>query len=478
MKAFTERNPKVIGAVVVAVTAALVCAVVVLNRSIFRSGYEVSARFPTAAGIGKGTDVLLAGVKVGTVGSVTIDGNAVDATMTIDHGVVLPHETDAAIQVQTLLGVMDVSLQPVSGWSSPLRPGALLTHTSVPTELYQLRNEAGHVLSTSDAKAFNSLVQSLADITKGKQHQVAQIIQGLGALTTTVNRRSGEVSQLITSAKAVSGTLAQHDQQLATIIQDLGTVASGLATHSAELAGLIDNVDAMAAQTNGLVGQDRPQLNSLLAQLHGVLGVVGQHQDDLAQAVGYLGAALKGFASVGYSGPNDTPNSWANIYVNTVGMTPLSGVLGPCGALTAALTEILGPTPLTCSQRTGPLPGTNPSNLTPGPAVDGGAGAGAGAGGSGRSGAGSGSGSSVGSGTGSSLPAGPNSGLGGLSRLSGALAGGLAPEVVGQRVLQGMQSGEFYILTHAGERDVVKARHARIEAAFERAAAWQRQRGA
>lgn len=62
--------------------------------------------------------------------------------------------------------------------------------------------------------------------------------------------------------------------------------------------------------------------------------------------------------------------------------------------------------------------------------------------------------------------------------MSGALAGGLAPEVVGQRVLQGMQSGEFYILTHAGERDVVKARHARIEAAFERAAAWERQRGA
>lgn len=421
MKAFTERNPKVIGMMAVAVTAVLVCMVVVLNRSIFRSGYEVSARFPTAAGIGKGTDVLLAGVKVGTVDSVTIDGNAVDTTMTIDHGVVLPRQTDAAIQVQTLLGVMDVSLQPVSGWSSPLRPGAVLTHTSVPTELYQLRNEAGHVLSTSDAKAFNRLVQSLAAITKGKQQQVARIIQGLGALTTTVNRRSGEVGQLITSAEAVSGTLAEHDRQLATIIQDLGTVASGLATHSAELAGLIDNVDAMAAQANGLVSQDRPQLNSLLAQLHGVLGVVGQHQDDLAQAVGYLGAALKGFASVGYSGPNDAPNSWANIYVDSVGMTPLSGVLGPCGALTAALTEILGPTPLSCSQRTGPLPGTNPSNLTPGPAVDGGTG-----GPGGRSGGnGSGhSGGAAGGSSGSALPAGPNSGLGGLSQLFGPLVQG------------------------------------------------------
>lgn len=54
--------------------------------------------------------------------------------------------------------------------------------------------------------------------------------------------------------------------------------------------------------------------------------------------------------------------------------------------------------------------------------------------------------------------------------MAGMLGAGLAPELVGQRVLQGIRDGEFYILTHASERDVVKARHARIEAAFDRAA--------
>jgi len=47
----------------------------------------------------------------------------------------------------------------------------------------------------------------------------------------------------------------------------------------------------------------------------------------------------------------------------------------------------------------------------------------------------------------------------------------LAPEVVGQRVLQAMRDEEFYIITHAGERDAIKARHRRIEAALDRAAA-------
>lgn len=387
MKAFTERRPKVIGAIAIVVMAAVILAVIVLNRSVFRSGYPVSARFPNAAGISKGTDVLLAGVKVGSVDSVRIDGNSVDATMTIDNGVVLPHHTAADIQVETLLGVLDVTLDPVSGWDHPLEAGAYLTDTSVPTEFYQLNNVAGHLLERSNAKALNDLVESLAKITKGKRQQVAEIIQGLGKLTTTVSNRSAEVSQLIDSSNQLAGVLAQHDHQLATGITGLNTVASGLASHSTDLANLIDNLDAMASQTNGLLSQDRPQLDSLIKNLTATLGVVGQHQDDLAQAVSYLGAAVKGFSSIGFSG--STPLTWTNIYISTTGTTGTAGVFGACGAFTEVLDVSLGPTPLPCATRTGTGHPTSRASSSPSGSVQG-----------------------------------PSSGLGGLSQLYAPLAGG------------------------------------------------------
>jgi hypothetical protein len=53
---------------------------------------------------------------------------------------------------------------------------------------------------------------------------------------------------------------------------------------------------------------------------------------------------------------------------------------------------------------------------------------------------------------------------------------GLPPELVGQRVLQAIRDREFYILTHASERAAIKARHERIEAAFDRAEAWEKTR--
>jgi NAD(P)-dependent dehydrogenase (short-subunit alcohol dehydrogenase family) len=44
----------------------------------------------------------------------------------------------------------------------------------------------------------------------------------------------------------------------------------------------------------------------------------------------------------------------------------------------------------------------------------------------------------------------------------------LSPDVVGARVLKAIRDNEFYVFTHATERDVVRARHARIDAGFDR----------
>jgi phospholipid/cholesterol/gamma-HCH transport system substrate-binding protein len=417
VKAITERNPKVVGLVAIVVMGACILAILFLNRSFFSSGYTIEARFANAAGISKGTQVMVAGVPVGSVTSVAVDGNAVDAAMSVSGSVELPHVTTAAVEVETLLGIVDVTLTPVDGWNDPLKQGSLITNTSVPTEFYQLQNTAHSLLSRTNAKALNDLVTSLASITEDKQTQVAQIIDGLGALTTTVDQRSGQVSQLIDSANTLSSTLAGRDQQLLSVVNNLDTVSSGLAANDQDLSNLITNVDAMASQTNTLVSQDSPALNSLLQSLHTDLGVIGQHQEDLAEGVSYLGGALKGFQSIAYSG--STPVPWGNIFTNPASLTNTFGVIGPCGTLDQVLDQVLGPDPLACDDQTGPLPGEG-SN----PAASGGSGASSSPSASSPTTPTTAGGSSP-SPSSAGVPAGPNSGLGGLSQLISPLLQGV-----------------------------------------------------
>ena len=355
MKAFTDRNPRHIGLVVVTATVVGVLAVLLFNGSIFRSTYTVDARFPDTAGVSPGTDVLVAGVKVGTVGAVQLQGDHVQLQLDVDRGVELPHDTTASISVQTLLGQLDVDLQPVNGWNRPLGNGAVLTSTSTPVELYDIQNEAGGLFSDTDAAALNQLIESLAAITQGKEQQVRSIVNGLNGFTGVIDQRSGQVSQLIDAANTLSTTVDQRDAQLGSAIDNLGTVVDGLAQHGTDLGNLIDNTQQAAAQIEQLVGTNSPQLSQLLSHLESVLGVLSSHQLDLSQGVSALASAVTGFSSVGYSGPQDTPNSWANIYTNLLGTSGVYGVLGACGALDQVLDQTLGPDPLPCDQQSGPL---------------------------------------------------------------------------------------------------------------------------
>ncbi|MCL4421883.1 MAG: MCE family protein [Actinobacteria bacterium] len=356
MKSFTDRSPWRIGAVAIVIIAVLVSAVLVLNRSIFEPTYTIDARFASAAGIQPGAKVLVAGVPVGTVGAVKLDGNHVILRLAINHGVVLPEHTSAAIEVETVLGVEDVYLRTISGWSHPLRSGALITDTTTPVQLYQLENSGGHLLQKVNSAAFNQVVKSLAAITAGRQVQIREIIDGLAKISTTISNRQAQVGQLITAADSLSSTVASKDKDLSSVVTNLTTVLQGLAAHSGELAALISGLDQVGTQTDAILAKDRPQLNTLLAELHSILDVVAAHQLDLAEGVSYLGSGLKGFSSIGYSGPNDTPNSWANIYADLVTSSGTLSVLGSCGVVSEALNLALGPDPLPCSERTGPIP--------------------------------------------------------------------------------------------------------------------------
>ena len=349
---FTERNPVVIGAVAVILIAAFVLGAITLNKNVLGRGTAITARFSNAAGLRSGDQVLLAGVPVGTVLSLDERGDHVYAHLRVGSSVQLPADSAATIEVETLLGQLAVKLEAGHDWGHLLRSGDTITDTTVPVEFQQLQNATGPLLAQSNGPALDQLLGDLASVTKDKQTQVADIISGLDKLTSTVNQRQAEVSELIDASNQVAGALASRDRQLVSTIDNFDTVLTGLSERRAAISALIQNTEAAANQTASLVGANRARLDDLLSTLQSDLDVVAAHQVDLAQGVSYLASAIQGFASIGYSGPGEYPNSWANVYTNLLnGGDP---VYGSCGYLDQALDAALGPDPTSCANRQGP----------------------------------------------------------------------------------------------------------------------------
>jgi phospholipid/cholesterol/gamma-HCH transport system substrate-binding protein len=356
VKAFTERNPVAIGAVVVALIAAGTVAALALNGGYFKDRYTVQARFVDTAGLKNGDKVRVAGVLSGQVGSIRQHGAMVDVDLKIDKGVELPSDVRAEIVVETLLGSKYVRLVGGHDWEHPLEGGDLITDTATPTEVLDLQNVGTPLLEQSDGAALNDLLGKIDRITKGQRGNVGEIVDGLNKVLVAVNARQAEARRLIESSRTVTGTLSARDRDLLAAMDDINVFLDGLAKRRVQLVALLEHTEATARKTADLIDENRPELDALLDDIHTDLQVVDRNQASLAASLSGMANAIGGFASVGYSGPGEVPNSWANMYTQMIGPLSPDALFGSCGLLDDAFDIMLGPDPKPCAERTGPLP--------------------------------------------------------------------------------------------------------------------------
>ncbi len=129
------------GAGVLAVAAAfLVYLAQVGGLNVSASGTETyTASFRSAEGVGIGTDVRLAGVKVGSVVGLSLDPQSfrANALISVQDDVLLPDDTAAVISSEGLLGGSYVELLP-GGSAINLEPGDEIEDTQGAVSVIQL----------------------------------------------------------------------------------------------------------------------------------------------------------------------------------------------------------------------------------------------------------------------------------------------------------------------------------------------------
>ncbi len=79
-----------------------------------RDGYELHAAFGKADGVATGTDVRIAGVKIGTVSKVSLNGQTYMANMTmrVQNDIKVPEDSIAKVASDGLLGGNHIAIEP------------------------------------------------------------------------------------------------------------------------------------------------------------------------------------------------------------------------------------------------------------------------------------------------------------------------------------------------------------------------------
>lgn len=107
------------------------------------AGYHVTAEFDNASGVAIGSDVRIAGIKIGTVTGQSLNPKSFQARveMVISPSISLADDTSAKIASEGLLGANFVSLEP-GGADEKLKEGSVISYTQGAVDIWSLISQA------------------------------------------------------------------------------------------------------------------------------------------------------------------------------------------------------------------------------------------------------------------------------------------------------------------------------------------------
>lgn len=299
---FSQRNPVPIAIIgLTAMSLALLLALNFQRVPFLSGGTTYRAAFTDASGLAAGEEVRVAGIKVGQVRDISLDGNQVVVEFTVD-GPELGDETQAGIELKSLLGQHYLSVTPAG--DGTMAEGALipLARTATPINVVpafnRLSEQSAKIDTAQVAEAFDALAETL-DATAP---EMTPALRGLSRISRSVSGRDEQIKTLFERANDVSGVVADRDQELGQLLTASDQVLDVLASRRATIRALIRGTSRLAGQLGGLVRDNRRTLKPALDKLDTVLDVLNANADDIDSTLTYAAPYAREFTNVGGTG--------------------------------------------------------------------------------------------------------------------------------------------------------------------------------
>ncbi|HEV2361057.1 MAG TPA: MCE family protein, partial [Acidimicrobiales bacterium] len=287
------------------------------------------AQFSNASGLQAGDTVRIAGVEVGKVSAVSLQGDHALVAFSVDKDQQLTQSTGAAIHFENLLGQRFLALVPGASGAAALTPGSTIpiSRTTPAIDLTAVFDGFQPLFSALSPGQVNQLAGSIIAVFQGESGTVGSLVQETASITNNLADRQTVIADLLTSLASLLNTVGSHDAQLGSLIGNFDSLVRGLAGSRASLGSAITNLGTLESTTNGLLNQSQPALDEDIQHLATVVQSLSAHQGDLDNL-------LKGFPGLATTlAKIQSTGNWINVYlcnltINVQGSLDISLVPG------------------------------------------------------------------------------------------------------------------------------------------------------
>ena len=317
---FRERNPVVIGAISLAVVAGLILAAFsAQNLPVIGGGDTYTAAFTEAGGLKANDEVRVAGVRVGKVEKVELDGDHVKVTFRVEEKADFGKETRADIKVKTLLGAMYLSLAPAGSGQLPEGDEIPVTRTSSPYDVVDAFSGLAETSERIDTERLAESLTTLAELTRNTPEEFQAALDGVSRLSTNVAAKNGQINELLGNLQNVAEVLDARDQDIIGLMRDSDVLFRALVERREAVHRLLVSTSTLSTELTKLVRQSRADLKPALEHLDSVVGVLNKNEDNLDNSLRLMAPFYRVFANTLGNGP------WFDTYIQNLPPVPQGG---------------------------------------------------------------------------------------------------------------------------------------------------------
>lgn len=251
-------------------------------------GTAYSADFTEAAGLRPGGEVRIAGMKVGKVTRVALDGARVRVDFRVKD-VWIGDASTVAIAIKTVLGDKYLAVDPLGTAAQKPESRIPSSRTTSPYDVVTAFQDLSGTIDQIDTGRLAQSLDTLADAFSGTAPGVRRALSGLSALSRTVASRDDELAELFQGAKKVTGRLADRTSDFEALLRDGDLLLGELARRRQAVHSLLVGTTALSQQLSGLVEDNQEQLGPTLRSLGAVADVLQRNQDNLDRALRLAG---------------------------------------------------------------------------------------------------------------------------------------------------------------------------------------------
>lgn len=286
--------------------------IVTIGNLSFGATKNYSADFVDATGVVKGDDVRIAGVKVGSVEKVEIQGaNRARVTFKVDADTVVDQGTHATIRYRNLIGQRFVSLTQEGEGGERLAEDDVIPvdRTKPALDLTVLFNGFKPLFQALSPDDINKLSFEIVQVFQGEGGTMESLLSSTASITQTLADRDQVIGDLLENLDYVLDHVADRDQQLTELIGSFRQLIGGLNEDREAILGSLDSISELSVHTAALVSDIKDPFVKDIKELRTVANNLSRNRKEIDRALQVLPIKLTKI------GRTATYGSWFNFYL-------------------------------------------------------------------------------------------------------------------------------------------------------------------